>query len=252
MPNIDKMQIGGETYNITIPAGLSEQEQAQIRENIGAISAGSTVVQNGTYPEMTVGNATHASNADHATIANNATNAINDGAGNNIANTYVKTANFGRSILEEIYPIGSVYYGETSPASQIGGTWTKETHAGKISTSVINGPETAIPTQSLSSLYTLTIPANTHAIVSAVLYAVPSDSSNIMALYAYINGQIRATVRTTLSAGGGCSMTQGIDSAPTQQTISFSAYNYLSQTERYSVFISATFIQDQTAWRRTA
>ena len=124
MPNIDKMQIGGETYNITIPAGLSEQEKAQIRENIGAISAGSTVVQNGTYPEMTVGNATHATNADNATKADNATN---DEDGNNIGSTYLKRADFDRLILDLEHHIGSIYISisSTSPASLFGGSWAQ-------------------------------------------------------------------------------------------------------------------------------
>lgn len=70
MANINKITVGEETYNITIPAGLTEAEQAQIRQNIGAISAADAdVVRDGTYPDMTVGEAVHAQNADSATNA---------------------------------------------------------------------------------------------------------------------------------------------------------------------------------------
>lgn len=62
MPIIDKMQIGGQTYNIAIPEGLTEEEQAQIRANIGAAGESSTVVENGSYPDMTVGNANQLTN----------------------------------------------------------------------------------------------------------------------------------------------------------------------------------------------
>lgn len=68
MANINKVTVGGITYNITIPSGLTEEEQAQIRANIGALSeADVDVVSNGTYPEMTVGNATKAQTADALT-----------------------------------------------------------------------------------------------------------------------------------------------------------------------------------------
>ncbi len=69
MANINKITVDGIEYKITIPSGLTEEEQAQIRENIGAISsAEADVVRDGTYPDMTVGNATKAQNAD--TLAN--------------------------------------------------------------------------------------------------------------------------------------------------------------------------------------
>ena len=59
MANINKITVDGIEYKITIPSGLTEEEQAQIRENIGAISsAEADVVRDGTYPDMTVGNAT--------------------------------------------------------------------------------------------------------------------------------------------------------------------------------------------------
>lgn len=73
---INKIQVGGTDYGLTIPAGLTDEQQAQIRQNIGAISASEAdVVSNGTYPEMTVGEATHAQNADDSINAANAANA---------------------------------------------------------------------------------------------------------------------------------------------------------------------------------
>lgn len=99
MASINKITVGDVDYNISIPSGLTEEEQAQIRQNIGAVGQGeSTVVQDGTYPEMTVGEATHAQTADDAT------NAMNDADGNNIPNTYVKISDFDRLILENGIP----------------------------------------------------------------------------------------------------------------------------------------------------
>lgn len=49
MASIGQIQVGGQTYNIVIPAGLTEEEQAQIRQNIGASGTISDVV-NLIYP----------------------------------------------------------------------------------------------------------------------------------------------------------------------------------------------------------
>ena len=69
MANINKITVDGIEYNLTIPSGLTDAEQAQVRANIGAVSAEEAdVVRNGTYPDMTVGNATKAQSAD--TLAN--------------------------------------------------------------------------------------------------------------------------------------------------------------------------------------
>jgi hypothetical protein len=109
MASINKITVGGVVYDITIPSGLSEEVQKQIRDNIGALSeADVNVVADGTYPEMTVGTAY---------------NAQNDGNGDNIAATYVKL----NELLNKVYPVESVYIstGATSPASIFGGTWTQ-------------------------------------------------------------------------------------------------------------------------------
>lgn len=69
MANINKITVDGIEYNLTIPSGLTESEQAQVRANIDAVSVEEAdVVRNGTYPDMTVGNATKAQSAD--TLAN--------------------------------------------------------------------------------------------------------------------------------------------------------------------------------------
>ncbi len=101
MSMITKIQQGGMTYDIGIPSGLTEAQQAQIRENIGAVSESEAgVVADGTYPEMTVGEATHALEADEAI------NATNDSAGNSITETYAKTADLKRLLLDMEYPVG--------------------------------------------------------------------------------------------------------------------------------------------------
>lgn len=133
MASINKITVGDVDYNISIPSGLTEEEQAQIRQNIGAVGQGeSTVVQDGTYPEMTVGEATHAQTADDATNAVNAQKATADADGNNIPNTYVKLEDFDRLILEHEYPVGGKPYiqfdGMQTPAERWAGTsWEIDT-----------------------------------------------------------------------------------------------------------------------------
>lgn len=51
------------------------------------MASGGGFDENGTYPNLTVGNATHAVSADSATKA------TQDGNGNNIASTYAKNRN---------------------------------------------------------------------------------------------------------------------------------------------------------------
>ncbi len=121
MANINKITVGETTYNITLPAGLTEEEQAQIRANIGAVSAQDVeVVRDGTYPEMTVGEATHAQNADNAINATNAQNAVNsvnaqnatnDSNGNKITETYATKTEVADDLtlqkwLDIVYPVG--------------------------------------------------------------------------------------------------------------------------------------------------
>ena len=111
MAMITKIQQGGVTYDIGIPSGLSEEEQEQIRDNIGAVATGSTVVPTGTYPEMTVGKAT------------------NDGNGNNIADTYLTLQKW----LDVEYPAGGdrpyiQFPGEVTPAEKYPNTsWAVDT-----------------------------------------------------------------------------------------------------------------------------
>lgn len=118
MASINKITVGGVIYDITIPAGLSEAEQAQIRENIGAISASeSGVVVDGTYPQMTVGAAEQATNDEN---------------GDNISKTYVKKSDFDLLILENEYPVGGRPYiqfpGTQTPAERWAGTsWEIDT-----------------------------------------------------------------------------------------------------------------------------
>ena len=148
MEVISKIQVGGTPYGIVPPEGLTEEQQAQARANIGAISSeDADVVRDGTYPDMTVGEAVHAHNADNATNAMNATNATNavnatnatnaqnatnDGNGNKIDKTYVKISDFNRLILETEYPIGGKpyiqYEGMETPAQRWAGTsWEIDT-----------------------------------------------------------------------------------------------------------------------------
>lgn len=106
---IGKINVGGVEYDLVIPAGLTEEQQAQIRANIGAVAEGSTVVENGTYPEMTVGKA------------------IGDGDGNNISDTYVKAENFDRLMLENEYPVGGRPYIQFSGMKTPAQRWANTT-----------------------------------------------------------------------------------------------------------------------------
>ena len=86
--------------------------------------------QNGTYNDMSVGHASNAGYATSAASATNATNATNatkatqDGNGDVITSTYVKQS----ALLDLLFPIGSIYMNyenSTSPASTLGGSWTR-------------------------------------------------------------------------------------------------------------------------------
>lgn len=77
---IDKIKLeNGETRNISIPDDLTDEQKTTIRQNIGAVE------ENGTYNDMTVGNATHAQN---------------DGNGDNIAQSL-------QGLREDISPAGT-------------------------------------------------------------------------------------------------------------------------------------------------
>lgn len=112
MANINKITVGDVSYNITIPAGLTEEEQAQVRQNIGAISSSEAdVVRDGTYPDMTVGEATHAQNADAAVNATNAVNAQNATQATKLSNARaIDGVNFDGTA-------GIVHYGVCSTAA---------------------------------------------------------------------------------------------------------------------------------------
>ena len=91
---------------------LTSEQQTQARENIGA--AGTS----GSYPNMTVGNATHADSADSAVKA------TQDGNGDNIAATYAKQngtyPNLTAGEAKGLSKVGSVY---ADSASRVG--WHK-------------------------------------------------------------------------------------------------------------------------------
>ena len=91
---------------------LTSEQQTQARENIGA--AGTS----GSYPNMTVGNATHADSADSAAKA------TQDGNGDNIAATYAKQngtyPNLAAGEAKGLSKVGSVY---ADSASRVG--WHK-------------------------------------------------------------------------------------------------------------------------------
>lgn len=91
---------------------LTSEQQTQARENIGA--AGTS----GNYPNMTVGNATHADSADSAAKA------TQDGNGDNIAATYAKQSgsypNMTAGEAKGLSKVGSVY---ADSASRVG--WHK-------------------------------------------------------------------------------------------------------------------------------
>ena len=91
---------------------LTSEQQTQARENIGA--AGTS----GSYPNMTVGNATHADSADSAAKA------TQDGNGDNIAATYAKQngtyPNLAAGEAKGLSKVGAVY---ADSASSVG--WHK-------------------------------------------------------------------------------------------------------------------------------
>lgn len=119
---IDHIEQGGQKYSITIPNDLTDKQQAEICDNIGAVREESTVIKSGNYPDMTVGNAEKAAK---------------DADGNNIATTYIKINDLDRFILEAEYPVGGKPYiqfpNTPTPAERWAGTaWEIDTeYAGR-------------------------------------------------------------------------------------------------------------------------
>lgn len=111
----------------------------------------------GTFEGMRVGNATRADTAGYAD------GATNDSDGNNVANTYVKKSD----LLDLVYPIGTIVYnydlGGNSPASTLGGTWTRIYNKFLIG----GGSNYTIGTEGGEEFHQLTVaemPSHTHAI----------------------------------------------------------------------------------------
>lgn len=85
------------TYDFTEVPGTVQQVGTEInKELFDSIEADIEIAgnfdPNGTYPNLTAGEATHAQSADTATTAESATNATQDGQGRNIAATYATKA----------------------------------------------------------------------------------------------------------------------------------------------------------------
>ena len=82
----------------------------------GKQPTGNYALQTGSYPSMTVGNASNATNAGHAETADGATNAdsatkaTQDGSGNNIVNTYATKTELNNSLATKANTSG--YYKE--------------------------------------------------------------------------------------------------------------------------------------------
>ena len=110
--------------------------QRAVQDSEGNVIANTYAKTSGSYPNMTVGNATHATNADNATNAVNADNATHadsadsavkatqDGNGDNIAATYAKQngtyPNLTAGEAKGLSKVGSVY---ANSASRVG--WHK-------------------------------------------------------------------------------------------------------------------------------
>ena len=96
----------------------------------GKQPTGNYALQNGTYPDMTVGNA---SNADHATSAASATKATQDGAGNVIADTYATKTEVTEGLAGK-QPTGNYALQTGSYPSMTVGNASNATNAGHAET----------------------------------------------------------------------------------------------------------------------
>ena len=115
---------------------ISEDNKYEFIGKVNDVDLSDYAKINGSYPNMTVGNATHATNADNATNAVNADNATHadsadsavkatqDGNGDNIAATYAKQngtyPNLAAGEAKGLSKVGSVY---ADSASRVG--WHK-------------------------------------------------------------------------------------------------------------------------------
>ena len=104
----------------------------------------------------------------HVAEATNAQKATADANGNNIATTYLKNSNIITSIMNVIYPVGSIYITatNTNPQSFLGGTW-QQIASGRTLVGAGGGYNAGATGGSESqnvTLSTANIPSHTHTI----------------------------------------------------------------------------------------
>ena len=104
---------------------ITETGKYEFIGNVNDVDLSGYAQVNGTYPSMTVGNASNATNAGHAETADGATNAdsatkaTQDGSGNNIVDTYATKTELNNSLATKANTSGSyndLYVGHANSA----------------------------------------------------------------------------------------------------------------------------------------
>ena len=104
---------------------ITETGKYEFIGNVNDVDLSGYAQVNGTYPNMTVGNASNATNAGHAETADGATNAdsatkaTQDGSGNNIVDTYASKTELNNSLATKANTSGSyndLYVGHANSA----------------------------------------------------------------------------------------------------------------------------------------
>ena len=104
---------------------ITETGKYEFIGNVNDVDLSGYAQVNGTYPNMTVGNASNATNAGHAETADGATNAdsatkaTQDGSGNNIVDTYATKTELNNSLATKANTSGSyndLYVGHANSA----------------------------------------------------------------------------------------------------------------------------------------
>ena len=239
---------------------ITETGKYEFIGNVNDVDLSGYAQVNGTYPNMTVGNASNATNAGHAETADGATNAdsatkaTQDGSGNNIVDTYATKTELNNSLATKANTSGSyndLYVGHANSADSA----TKATQDG-------NGNPIADTYATKTELNnSLAVKANTSGYYADLSVGSATNAQNASnADYAAQAAQATvANAATTAQLGQ-----SGVPSASDDDKIVTTEYLYPGSAEgngvssfsfvyrevTHSISISASYVNATSNWMR--
>ena len=239
---------------------ITETGKYEFIGNVNDVDLSGYAQVNGTYPNMTVGNASNATNAGHAETADGATNAdsatkaTQDGSGNNIVDTYATKTELNNSLATKANTSGSyndLYVGHANSADSA----TKATQDG-------NGNPIADTYATKTELNnSLAVKANTSGYYADLSVGSATNAQNASnAAYAAQAAQATAANAATQAQLG----QSGVPSASDDDKIVTTEYLYPGSAEgngvssfsfvyrgvTHSVNIQASYVNATSNWMR--